>query len=126
MERAIQQTIDYTRERKAFGKSILDNQYVHFRLAEMESEVEALRSLVYRATGKNFLYNYYIPVRGQINKTTRVDNLVFPQCSGQLFIHLLSLANVKYIQLENSSKMFQCKVYSVLSQCSFKQIYMNR
>ena len=53
MERAIQQTIDYTRERKAFGKSILDNQYVHFRLAEMESEVEALRSLVYRAAGKN-------------------------------------------------------------------------
>ena len=52
MERAIQQTIDYTRERKAFGKSILDNQYVHFRLAEMESEVEVLRSLVYRATGK--------------------------------------------------------------------------
>ena len=53
MERMIQQTIDYTRERKAFGKSILDNQYVHFRLAEMETEVEALRSLVYRATGKN-------------------------------------------------------------------------
>ena len=52
MERMIQQTIDYTRERKAFGKSILDNQYVHFRLAEMETEVEALRSLVYRATGK--------------------------------------------------------------------------
>ena len=57
MERAIKQTIDYTRERKAFGKSILDNQSVHFRLAEMESEVEALRSLVYRATGKNlFVY----------------------------------------------------------------------
>ena len=53
MERMIQQTIDYTRERKAFGKSILDNQYVHFRLAEMETEIEALRSLVYRATGKN-------------------------------------------------------------------------
>ena len=53
MDRLIQQTIDYTRERKAFGKSILDNQYVHFRLAEMETEVEALRSLVYRATGKN-------------------------------------------------------------------------
>ena len=53
MDRLIQQTIDYTRERKAFGKSILDNQYVHFRLAEMETEVEALRSLVYRATGKS-------------------------------------------------------------------------
>ena len=53
MDRLIQQTVDYTRERKAFGKSILDNQYVHFRLAELETEVEALRSLVYRATGKN-------------------------------------------------------------------------
>ena len=53
METAIQQTIDYTRERKAFGKSILDNQYVHFRLAELETEVEALRSMIYRATGKN-------------------------------------------------------------------------
>jgi len=53
MDRAIEQTIDYTRERKAFGKSILDNQSVHFQLAEMESEVEALRSLVYRATGEH-------------------------------------------------------------------------
>ena len=52
MENIIKQTIEYTRERKAFGKSILDNQYVHFRLAELESEVEALRSLVYRATGE--------------------------------------------------------------------------
>ena len=60
MERAIQQTIDYTRERKAFGKSILDNQYVHFRLAEMESEVEALRSLLYRATGKKMCVIYNV------------------------------------------------------------------
>ena len=62
MERAIQQTIDYTRERKAFGKSILDNQYVHFRLAEMESEVEALRSLIYRATGENLYIHVSLSV----------------------------------------------------------------
>jgi len=49
MERAIEDTITYTRERKAFGKSILDNQTVHFKLAELQTEVEALRSLVYRA-----------------------------------------------------------------------------
>jgi citronellyl-CoA dehydrogenase len=49
MEAAITDTINYTRERKAFGKSILDNQVVHFRLAELSTEVEALRSLVYRA-----------------------------------------------------------------------------
>jgi citronellyl-CoA dehydrogenase len=48
MDRLIEQTIEYTRERKAFGQSILDNQSVHFRLAELQTEVEALRSLVYR------------------------------------------------------------------------------
>ena len=51
MERLIEETIQYTRERKAFGRSILDNQVVHFRLAELQTEVELLRSLVYRITG---------------------------------------------------------------------------
>ena len=49
LDRLIDQTIAYTRERQAFGKSILDNQVVHFRLAELRTEVEALRALVYRA-----------------------------------------------------------------------------
>jgi len=46
----ITQTADYARERQAFGKSILDNQVVHFRLAELKTEVEALRGLTYMAT----------------------------------------------------------------------------
>jgi citronellyl-CoA dehydrogenase len=49
MDRIIDDTIEYTRNRKAFGKSILDNQVVHFRLAELRTEVEALRALTYRA-----------------------------------------------------------------------------
>ncbi len=49
MERAIKDTIEYTRQRNAFGKSILDNQVVHFRLAELQTKVELLRSLIYRA-----------------------------------------------------------------------------
>jgi len=49
MDEAISETIKYTRERKAFGKSILDNQVVHFRLAELTTEIECLRALVYRA-----------------------------------------------------------------------------
>ena len=49
LDRLIDLTIDYTRQRKAFGKSILDNQVVHFRLAELRTEVEALRALTYRA-----------------------------------------------------------------------------
>ncbi|CAH3120939.1 unnamed protein product [Porites lobata] len=50
MERLINDTAAYCAQRKAFGKSILDNQYVHFRLAELQTEVELLRSLVYRTT----------------------------------------------------------------------------
>lgn len=49
LEMCIQETIDYTRERKAFGQPLLNNQYLHFRLAELETEVECLRSLIYRA-----------------------------------------------------------------------------
>jgi len=49
MERAIQDTIGYTRQRVAFGQSILDNQVVHYKLAELQTKIELLRSLVYRA-----------------------------------------------------------------------------
>ena len=50
MEQCVNETVDYTRQRKAFGGSVLDNQYVHFRLAEFSTEIEAARSLIYRAT----------------------------------------------------------------------------
>ncbi|GHF65308.1 acyl-CoA dehydrogenase family protein [Seohaeicola zhoushanensis] len=46
---AIAETIDYLRQRKAFGKPLLDNQYIYFKLAEMQTQVEAVRSLLYRA-----------------------------------------------------------------------------
>jgi citronellyl-CoA dehydrogenase len=46
----IDETIAYTRQRQAFGQSILDNQYVHFRLAELKTEVEAVKALLYQAT----------------------------------------------------------------------------
>ncbi|MCC0037856.1 MAG: acyl-CoA dehydrogenase family protein [Brucellaceae bacterium] len=48
-DRLIDLTIDYTSERKTFGKPILDNQVVHFRLAELRTEVEALRALTWSA-----------------------------------------------------------------------------
>ena len=49
LENSINDTIEYTRERKAFGQSILDNQVVHFRLAELQTEVELLRAITYDA-----------------------------------------------------------------------------
>ena len=48
-EDIIKETIEYARTRKAFGGPILDNQWVHYKLAEMMTEVEALRALVYHS-----------------------------------------------------------------------------
>jgi citronellyl-CoA dehydrogenase len=50
MDKCIDETVRYTGQRSAFGAPILHNQYVHFRLAELKTEIEATRSLVYRAT----------------------------------------------------------------------------
>src|SRR5215468_4644786 len=44
LQKTIDETIAYTRDRKIFGKSVLDNQVVHFRLAELQTELEALRA----------------------------------------------------------------------------------
>lgn len=47
-QRAIDTTIVYTRERKAFGRSILDNQWVHYKLAELQTEVACLKAICWQ------------------------------------------------------------------------------
>jgi len=49
MERCIEATIEYCKQRSVFGLPLIDNQVVHFRMAELQSEVEALRALTYQA-----------------------------------------------------------------------------
>lgn len=48
MERLIEETISFCRERQTFGRPLINNQVIHFRLAELKSEVELLKSLNYR------------------------------------------------------------------------------
>lgn len=50
LEKVIKQTADYCGQRKAFGAPLLANQSIHFRLAELQTEVELLRAALYRAT----------------------------------------------------------------------------
>ncbi len=50
MERIIRLTIDYTRQRQTFGKPLIDNQWIHFKITELLTEVEALRQLAYHCT----------------------------------------------------------------------------
>ena len=51
-QRAIQDTIEYCRQRKTFGQPLINNQHIHFKLAELQCEVEAVRALTYLAADK--------------------------------------------------------------------------
>ncbi len=44
----IQETIDYLRSREAFGKPLLANQFIYFKLAELQTEVEAIGALLHK------------------------------------------------------------------------------
>lgn len=48
MERALERTAEYLRERKVFGRPLIDSPYVQFRLAELRAELETLRSHNYQ------------------------------------------------------------------------------
>ena len=56
LENCVNGTIDYCRERETFGQPLINNQAIHFRMAELQSEIEALRCMVYQG------------VEGYINK----------------------------------------------------------
>jgi len=56
---AYELAVDYSKQRKAFGKEIINHQAVAFKLADMATEIEAARLLVYKAArlkdaGKNY------------------------------------------------------------------------
>ncbi len=43
MERALERTVDYLQHREAFGKPLMANQYLQYRLAELVAEVDLLK-----------------------------------------------------------------------------------
>ena len=49
---ALDAAIEYTKDRKQFGRSVSDNQGVQFMLAEMAMKVEAARLMVYSAAAR--------------------------------------------------------------------------
>jgi alkylation response protein AidB-like acyl-CoA dehydrogenase len=51
-QRAIDEALAYTRQRSQFGKAIADFQNTQFRLADMETELQAARILLYAAAAK--------------------------------------------------------------------------
>lgn len=57
MDNLISQTVQFTQQRKTFGKSVFDNQAIQFRLSELATEIEALRALTYMAVGSLKIVN---------------------------------------------------------------------
>ncbi len=46
LESALQWTVDYTKERRAFDKALIDNQYIRFKLADIKTLAAATRAFV--------------------------------------------------------------------------------
>ena len=51
-QRCIDEAVQYTKDRKQFGQSVADFQNTQFMLADMQTELEAARSLLYAAAAK--------------------------------------------------------------------------
>ena len=45
----IRETIEYAQQRKMFGASLIDQQWVEFKLVELQTEIESLRALTWSA-----------------------------------------------------------------------------
>jgi citronellyl-CoA dehydrogenase len=52
MEKCIAMTIDYCRQRQTFGRPLIDNQWIHFKLAELISEVEHVKQMCHHCVRK--------------------------------------------------------------------------
>jgi citronellyl-CoA dehydrogenase len=52
LERTVRDTIAYTQQRCAFGQPLIDNQAIHFRMAELLTEIEMLKQFCYAAVEK--------------------------------------------------------------------------
>src|SRR3546814_12324778 len=48
-QRCLDEAVNYTRDRKQFGQAIADFQATQFTLADMETELQAARTLLYAA-----------------------------------------------------------------------------
>jgi alkylation response protein AidB-like acyl-CoA dehydrogenase len=80
-EAALQWTLDYTRERKAFGKSIADFQNTRFKLAEIATEVQVGRVFVDHCLELHLRGKLDVPTAAMIKYwTTDLQCKVIDEC----------------------------------------------
>ncbi len=82
---AINETMKYVKERKQFGKRISQFQNTQFKLAEMQTKVDAARLMVWRAARAKDLHQNYAPLAAMCKLyASEVANDVTRECV-QLF-----------------------------------------
>ncbi len=85
MELALDETIKYTRDRKAFGKSIIDFQNTRFKLAELKTQATVARVFVDDCTAKHLKRELEVPTAAMAKLwTTDLQCRLIDECL-QLF-----------------------------------------
>jgi len=85
MELALDETIKYTRDRKAFGKSIIDFQNTRFKLAELKTQATVARVFVDDCTAKHLKRELDVPTAAMAKLwTTELQCKLIDECL-QLF-----------------------------------------
>lgn len=99
----IEETINYCRQRHTFGKPLIENQVIHFKLAELMAEVELLKSLCYRAAdqmvaGEDVTYLTSIAKL----KAGRLSRIVVDSCIVSVSIYRMLFGNNCCILISNT------------------------
>ena len=81
MELSIEETIAYCQERQTFGLHLIDNQSIHFKIAELKTEVACLRGFLYN-TCEDYINGKDVMQQAAMAKLKagRVARLVTDQC----------------------------------------------
>ena len=80
-EAALQWTLDYTRERKAFGKAVADFQNTRFKLAEMATEIQVGRVFIDRCLELHLQGKLDVPTAAMLKYwTTDLQCKVLDEC----------------------------------------------
>ena len=80
-QKAIEETVAYTTERKAFGKSVIEFQNSRFKLAECKAKLELLRAYVEKCIGK-IIKNELAPDEASIAKLmgSEIQGEIIDEC----------------------------------------------
>lgn len=74
-------TIEYTQERHIFGEPVLNNQSIRYRLAELRTELESVKSLLYRAVLERIAGNNVTLLASMAKlKSARLSRVITDSC----------------------------------------------